>query len=290
MKKLVIGGQAVIEGVMMKSPKYLSIAVRKPNKKISVKTESFKSIADKYKWLGWPLIRGVVNLIEMLAIGMQALTFSANEASGEEEEELTKTEIITTFLAAMLFTVAFFIILPFYLSKLVVTSGQGILFNLLDGLIRVGLFLVYVLVIPFMKDIRAVFQYHGAEHKSVHCYESGKKLTVKNTQKFSTLHPRCGTSFLLIVLVISILIFSLITSEHTVIKILARVVLLPVIAGLSYELLRFSARHEKTICCRAIIWPGLMLQKLTTREPTDKQVEVAIKALEAVLKKEKVKK
>ena len=284
----VLGGQALIEGVMMKSPNYISIAVRKPNKKISLKIEKFNSLTKKYRILGWPFIRGVIILFEMLITGMKALTYSANESGESEEEELTKKEIVLTIGFAMLFTALLFIALPFYLSKLI-TSNEGILFNLIDGVIRVVIFLIYIIGISLMPDIKRVFQYHGAEHMSIHCMEHKEKLTPTNVAKYTPEHPRCGTSFLIIVLLISIIVFSMIISELWYVKLLGRLVLLPLIAGISYEILKLSAKYRRNPIFKLIVWPGMMLQKITTREPDKGQIEVAIRALKGVAKEERMK-
>jgi uncharacterized protein YqhQ len=276
-----VGGQAVIEGVMMKSPSKVAIAVRKPNGKISVKKKRHVSWAKKYPVLGLPVVRGFVELLEMLVIGMKALTYSANEAS-EDDEQIGKGEIAITFVLATLLTIILFIALPLFIAKHV-TGGTGFWFDLTDGLLRLAIFLLYVYFISKMKDMRAVFQYHGAEHCSVHCYEHGKKLTPENAIKFTTLHPRCGTSFLVIVIAISVVVFSFIADPRWVVKFFSRILLLPVIAGLSYEILKISAKFEKNPVAEIIVKPGLWVQKLTTRKPTKKQIEVAIAALKAVL-------
>lgn len=278
-----IGGQAVIEGVMMKNADKVAVAVRKPNNKISVKRMKYRSIARKkgLQWLGWPFFRGIIVLIETLVLGIKALSYSANESLGEEEEKISTKEMVLTILFAMLVAVGFFIVLPLYLTKL--TQTQGILFNLIDGLIRVALFVAYVVGISFMKDIKRIFQYHGAEHKAVNCHEAGLALNYKNAKQFTTVHSRCGTTFILIVLVISIIIFSLIISENFWIKLAGRILLMPVIAGIAYELLRLSARYERNMILRALSAPGMWLQKITTREPNKKQLEVAIAALKKVL-------
>jgi uncharacterized protein YqhQ len=277
-----VGGQAVIEGVLMKNNDKIAIAVRKPNKKISLKKERMRSVTKRVKFLGWPFFRGTVNLIEMLVIGIKALNYSANESLGEKEEKITKTEFVITTIVALAFAVGLFILLPLYLTK--VTRTEGVIFNVIDGLIRVVIFILYILAISFMKDVRRLFEYHGAEHKTVNCYEAGKKITVANVKKYTTLHRRCGTTFLLIVLVVSIIVFSLIVTDSFWIKFLGRIVLLPVIAGIGYELLKLGARFPKNFFLNILVWPGLGLQKMTTREPDRKQIEVAIKAFKAVVK------
>jgi uncharacterized protein YqhQ len=277
-----VGGQAVIEGVLMKNDEKVAIAVRKPDNKITVKKERWKSVSKKVKFLGWPFFRGTVNLIEMLVMGIKALNYSANESMDEEEEKISKTEFAITTLIAVAVAVGLFILLPLYLTK--ITRTEGIVFNLIDGLIRVALFVLYIIAISFMKDVRRLFEYHGAEHKTVNCYEAGKKLTPANVKRYTTLHRRCGTTFLLIVLVISILIFSLIVTDSFWIKFLGRILLLPVIAGIGYELLKLGARFPKNFLLNLLVWPGLALQKMTTKEPDKKQIEVAIAAFKAVVK------
>ncbi len=280
-----IGGQAVIEGVLMRCKDKIAIAVRKPNKTIKVKKESIKSITKKYKWLKWPFFRGIVNMYEMLVIGMRALTYSA-EQQATKKEKITKKEGIISVTIAIILTILLFVALPLFLTKLIVKS-HGILFNLIDGVIRIVIFILYIYLISKIKDIKRIFQYHGAEHKAVNCYEDRKKfkkLTPENCQKYSTLHTRCGTSFLLFVLVISILIFSLITHPNFLVKFFGRLLLLPVIIGIGYEFLKFSSKFRKNRIIEIIVWPGLALQKMTTANPTKKQLEVAIAALKSVIK------
>lgn len=284
-KTLNVGGQAVIEGVMMKSSNYLSIAVRKKNKKIKKKVEKYRFLSETNKILGIPFIRGIVYLIEMLVVGIKALNYSANEA-GEQDEQLSSLEMAFTILLSLILVILLFIVAPFYLSKWI-TKDAGLLFNIIDGIIRIAIFVLYVLLISKISDIKRVFQYHGAEHKSIHTYEAGHKLTVKNVKKESTAHTRCGTSFIIIVLVISIFVFSLILSDSWYIKLLFRILLLPVIAGLSYEFLKFSSKYSQSIFMKPLIAPGLWIQKLTTREPDASQIETALAALKAVLEKEK---
>ncbi|MBU2560992.1 MAG: DUF1385 domain-containing protein [Nanoarchaeota archaeon] len=281
-KKLHIGGQAVIEGVLMKNDDKIAIAVRRPDKKISIKKEKKTLISKRIKFLGWPFFRGVVNLVEMLVMGIEALNYSANESLGEKETKITKTEFAITTIIAIAVAVGLFVFLPLYLTK--VTQTKGVLFNLIDGVIRVVIFIIYILAISLLKDVRRLFEYHGAEHKTVNCYEDGKKLTVANVKKYTTLHRRCGTTFLLIVLVTSIIIFSFIVSDSFWMKLAGRILLLPVIAGISYELLKLGAKFPKSTLLNILVWPGLGLQKITTKEPDKRQIEVAIAAFKAVVK------
>lgn len=275
-----VGGQAVIEGVMMRHKNRVAIAIRK-GREIKIKKEKFKSLADKYPFLKWVFFRGIITMFEMLVMGIKALTYSSNETL-DKDEKITSFEITMTFVLAIGLTVVLFLVLPVFLTRLI-TMSNGILFNIIDGIIRVAIFLIYLFAISLMKDIRRIFEYHGAEHKAVHCYEEKEKLTVENAKKFKTAHPRCGTSFLLIVMVVSILVFSVIVSPKLYVKVAARIVLLPVIIGMSYEILKMASRFEKNVFFKMLIAPNLWLQKLTTREPDKKQLEVAIAALKKVI-------
>jgi uncharacterized protein YqhQ len=282
-----IGGQAVIEGVMMKSPSGWTVAVRDQKGDIHIKKEVLRRLP---RFMRLPLMRGVVGLVHALAIGMKAIEFSASKAyAGEDEKPLSPFAMAGTIIAAMGIGVGLFIFLPLYLTKLMglVMSGverSSFLFNLTDGIIRVLIFLAYVIVIGLWKDMRRIFEYHGAEHKVIHAYEAGKALDVESVRVFSPHHPRCGTSFLLIVMVISILVFSFVPQTWPFWgKFLSRLVLIPLIAGISYELLKFSAKLEGNSLIHLMILPGLLLQKLTTREPDDSQIEVAIRAVKEVL-------
>ena len=278
------GGQAVIEGVMMRGPATRAVAVRRPDDTIIVDEKPVRNPAQRFPFLKWPFVRGLIVLIDSLIIGIDALTFSAGQAVGEEEE-LSKKEIFFTVATALFLGVMLFIVLPtaathFFAARVKGSIGQ----NLVEGVVRVVIFLIYVFGISLMKDIQRVFQYHGAEHKVINAFEAGEELTVENAQKYTTFHPRCGTSFLLIVMVVSILVFSVSGYKILWWRILSRVILMPVVAGISYELLKLSGKHYQTFWCRTLIAPGKWLQKITTREPDDQQVEVAISALKAVLK------
>lgn len=285
------GGQAVIEGVMMRYGNKINTSVRVGNKIISQKKilKKHSRIAKLF------FIRGIVNLYEMLKIGVGSLIWSAEQYSDEDEkpkknkkgakkssDNISKTEIAFSLIIAFAFAILLFIVAPFYLTKLVY-KGNDILFNVVDGVIRVLIFVIYVSAISLMKDVKRVFQYHGAEHKTVHCFEAGKKLTADNVKKFSTLHTRCGTSFLIIVLAISIIVFSFITREEWYYKIGYRIILLPVIAGISYEILKFADKQKKSRFISIVNKPGLWIQKITTKEPTKKQIEVAIHSLKKVI-------
>lgn len=274
-----IGGQALIEGVLMRNKEKIGIAIRKSNGKIKTEKQIF-DLFNKFKKI--PFLRGIFVLIETMYIGTKSLIYSANEASEEENEKISKKEIFFSILFSLIFGVGFFVLLPLYLTKLFI--NEGIIFNVVDGILRVVIFLLYIIVISFMKDIKRVFQYHGAEHMAVHCYENKKKLTISNCRNYSTIHVRCGTNFLFIVLILSIVIFSFITSDKLIIKILSRIFLIPVIASLSYEFLKLSSKFEDSFLIKILTKPGLLLQKITTKNPEDKQIEVAISALKLVIK------
>jgi uncharacterized protein YqhQ len=275
-----IGGQAVIEGVMMRGPGIIATAVREPSGEIIVKTEPFTPIGDRYPILKKPMVRGVVALVESLVQGLRALSFSA-QAAGDEGEELSNKEIALTMVFSLGLAILLFVVIPTYAAKYLhsgVTDAK--LLNLLEGVLRFTVFLVYIMAISRMKDIQRVFEYHGAEHKTIHAYEAEVPLDVEHVRTYSTLHPRCGTNFLLIVMIVSIIMFAFLGWPDLWLRIVSRVVLMPVVAGIAYEIIRFAGKSEAT-WVRIAITPGLLLQKLTTREPSDDQLEVAIRALEA---------
>lgn len=279
--KFQYGGQAVIEGVMMRGRHKIAIAVRKPDNEIIIEERSVSSITQKLPFLKWPFVRGTVALIESLIIGIQALAFSANQAAEGEGEELSNWEMAVTIGIALVLGILLFVVAPTTIARLLY-GFSTVFVNICEGLFRIAIFLIYVVAISRMKDIQRVFQYHGAEHKVINNFESGEELTVENARKYSRLHPRCGTSFLLIVMVIMILVFGFLGKPGLIVRIVSRVVLLPVIAGISYEVLKLSAKYCNTLPMRIIIAPGMWLQKLTTREADDSQLEVAIQALCAV--------
>lgn len=280
-EKPTIGGQAVIEGVMMRGPEFVATAVREPSGEISIKTEEVSSITQRYPILKKPMIRGVVALGESLILGLKSLSYSAQRA-GEEGEELTDREILLTMAFSLGLAIVLFVIIPTAAAKYIHSAiTDPVWLNLAEGGLRMAIFMAYVYGISRLKDIQRVFEYHGAEHKTIHAYEAGVPLTVENVQKYSTLHPRCGTAFLLIVMVVSIVMFAFLGWPDLWLRILSRVLLLPVVAGISYEIIRFAGRSENHLVQVAIL-PGLWLQKITTRQPDDDQVEVAIRALEAV--------
>ncbi len=288
-----IGGQAVIEGVMMKSKKGWTVAVRDPRGEIHVKRETLKELPAIFRL---PVLRGVVTLFHTLVLGIRALEYSAGKAYDEEDEKpLSRTAIATTIGVALLLGIGLFIALPLYMTKLMglvlaSVAESPVVFNLVDGVARVLIFLMYVVAIGLWGEIRRVFEYHGAEHKVIHAYEDGRAMDADGMSDLSPLHPRCGTSFLLLVMVISIMVFSMIPQSWSLpMKFLSRVVLIPLIAGLSYEALKLSARFSHSAVGHLMVLPGLMLQKLTTREPDMLQIQVALRALEEVLKFEEEK-
>ncbi len=285
-KNFNVGGQAVIEGVMMRGRNKIAIAVRQADGEIVVDVNPASSIRDKYPVLQRPLLRGVAALFESLYEGMKALAYSAR-ISGEDEEQPTNKEMAMTIAASIVLAIGLFIIIPTWTMRFLhsVTSRPLVL-NLAEGALRMAIFLTYIAVISSVKDIQRVFQYHGAEHKTIYTYEAGLPLQVENVRPFSTLHPRCGTNFLMIVMLISMFIFAFLGWPNLWERIASRILLMPVIAGVSYEIIRFAGAHAGNALVHFFILPGLLLQKLTTREPDDAQIEVAIASLKAVLPQE----
>jgi len=295
-KKINVGGQAVIEGVMIRGPEKYVVAAR--NKKgIVYKKGNIPST--KNKFLKMPFVRGFVNLADMMVIGIKSIMWSAQQA-GETDEKLGKKELAFTLLISISAVIVFFIALPYFLTHLLgfAEEKKPIMFNLIDGIIRISIFLIYIYAISFFSDVKTLFQYHGAEHMTIHCYEHGKKLDAGNVKKFTTLHPRCGTSFLLIVFIISIFVFSILPSlisyyypnfinlnvwSRKGILFPARILLLPFVAGISYEILKASDKKQNNILFKLISMPGLWLQKITTKKPNSKQIEVAIASLKKLL-------
>lgn len=283
-KPVQYGGQAVIEGVMMRGPKESAIAVRLPNGEIEVTRKPIHAWSSR-PFFKLPLLRGFVALVDSLVVGTKALTFSANRSIGEEEgEELGFWEMFLTVAIALGLGLVLFVGLPTGTAHLLQGKVPGVVWqNLLEGLIRLLVFLIYILAISRLKDIQRIFQYHGAEHKAIFTYEAGEELVVENARSHSTLHPRCGTSFLLIVVVVSIFVFAFLGLKPLWWRFLSRILLMPIVAGLAYEVLKFSSRHLDSALMRVMVAPGLMLQRLTTREPDDAQLEVALAALKGVL-------
>jgi uncharacterized protein YqhQ len=299
-----VGGQAVIEGVMMRSPHRVSTAVRKLDGEIVVKNQEFISYTKRYKLLGWPLIRGFVSFLEMLVIGIKTLNFSAEVAMEEEDKSrakksdsdfLRKVYLALTFVVAMALGIGIFFFLPLWFSDVLGVQKEALAFNLVAGVVRVALFILYVWAISRFGEFKRVFQYHGAEHKSIYTFESGQELIVENVKNFSTKHPRCGTSFILIVVVFAILFYSLSDTVYYLITgmpptLLRRFVihfcLLPLVAGVGYELLKLSGRTQSHKVVRWLSAPGLWIQNITTNEPSEDQLEVALVALKSALGKE----
>jgi len=281
------GGQAVIEGVMMRGRRSMAIAVRKMSGEIVMKEDPVRSVASRYPFLRWPFLRGVVALVEAMVIGMKALSYSASQFAEEEEEELGTKEIVITMGFALLLTIGLFVVLPAYIINFVEKHvHSNVLLNFVEGGLKITFFIGYIAAISFMKDIRRVFQYHGAEHKAINCYEAGDPLTVENVRAHSIFHRRCGTSFIIFVLLVSIFIFSFFGRPPFLLRVGLHLLLLPVVAGISYEIIRLAGRKNAPWIIRVISLPGIWTQRLTTREPVDDQIEVAIEALNAVIAKD----
>ena len=296
-EETLVGGQAVLEGVMMRSPHAWAIACRKPSGEVSVHSEPLERLSEKHKWMGWPLMRGVITLGHAMSLGFRALRFSANVAldevpANDQGKKLEVSGWVAT--VNIVFSVGFFIFMYKYLPLLATTelkkydaalNGQ-ILFNLVEGIIRIGLFLLFIWGVSLMKDIHRVYEYHGAEHKTVFAFENGDQLKTAEVQKYSTFHPRCGTSFLMTVMLISIFIYMLVPVTSFWAKFAVRIALLPVITGLSYEIIRFAAKHRGSLFA-LMTAPGLWLQRITTQPPSDDQAECAIIALDQAMSVEK---
>ena len=296
-EETLVGGQAVLEGVMMRSPHAWAIACRKPSGEVSVHSEPLERLSEKHKWMGWPIVRGVITLGHAMGLGFRALRFSANVAldeipANDQGKKLEVSGWVAT--VNIIFSVGFFIFMYKYLPLLATTelkkydaalNGQ-ILFNLVEGLIRISLFLLFIWGVSLMKDIRRVYEYHGAEHKTVFAFENGDQLKTTEVQKYSTYHPRCGTSFLMTVMLISIFIYMLVPVTSFWAKFAVRIALLPVITGLSYEIIRFAAKHRGSLFA-LMTAPGLWLQRITTQPPSDDQAECAIVALDQAMAVEK---
>ena len=297
-EETLIGGQAVLEGVMMRSPHAWGIAVRKNSGQMETHSEPLDRLSDRHKWMGWPVIRGVMTLGQAMSLGFRALKFSANVALGEIEPEKEKKVEINGWVAALnvLFSLAFFIFLYKFVPLVAATElkrvspsfGSQIVFNLVDGIIRIGLFLLFIWGVSLWADIKRVYQYHGAEHKTVFAFESGQPLTIPAAQTYSTYHPRCGTSFLMTVMIISIAVYTLVPVTTFWSRFAIRIALLPLIAGVSYEIIRFAAKRRASLFA-LMTKPGLWLQRITTQPPSDDQIECAIRALEEAMELEKAK-
>ena len=286
-KKITIGGQAVIEGVMMRGPELVATAVRNPQGRIELEVKPVNSIADRYPSFKKPMLRGCVSLFESLVMGIRSLGYSAQMA-GEEDEQLTDKELAGTMIFAFALAAVLFIAIPTGAAKLFhVITEDPVFLNLMEGFLRLFIFMAYIFAISRMKDIQRVFQYHGAEHKTIACFEAGEALTVENVARHTRLHKRCGTSFLLIVMLVSIFVFAFLGWPDLAERIASRIILLPVVAGISYEIIRFSANSDNCLLGWAVK-PGLWLQKLTTREPEPEMIEVAIESAKAVLPEDKI--
>jgi uncharacterized protein YqhQ len=300
-EETLVGGQAVLEGVMMRSPHAWAIAVRKPSGEVATHSEPLERPSDKHKWMGWPVIRGVMTLGYAMALGFRALRFSANVALDQipADEQGKKVEM-SGWVAAVniIISLGFFIFMYKFLPLAAATElksvnpffGNPIVFNLVDGIIRIALFLLFIWGVSLMKDIRRVYEYHGAEHKTVFAFENNDPLETNAVQKYSTYHPRCGTSFLMTVMIFSILVYIVANAIFPVTtfwaRFAARIILLPVIAGLSYEIIRFAAKHRGSLFA-LMTAPGLWLQRITTQPPADDQVQCAIVALDRAMELEK---
>jgi uncharacterized protein YqhQ len=288
-EETLVGGQAVLEGVMMRSPHAWGIAVRKPSGEITTHTEPLERLSEKHKWMGWPVVRGVITLGHAMTLGFRALKFSANAALAEAPQPENGKKIeFSGWLAAVnvAISVGFFIFMYKFLPLVAATElkkvspvfGEQVIFNVVDGVIRIALFLLFIWGTSLWKDIRRVYEYHGAEHKTVFAFESGDSLSIPEAQKYSTFHPRCGTSFLMTVMLISIAFYTAVPVYTFWARFAIRIALLPVIAGVSYEIIRFAAKHRGSLFA-LMTAPGLWLQRITTQPPADDQVECAIVAL-----------
>ncbi len=283
-----LGGQAVLEGVMMRGVSTWAVAVRRPDGEIEVSSEPVVSWAKRHRALRWPVIRGVVALAESLAIGFRAIAISANAQLADDEdgepEEIGGLTWGLTVLGSLLLAIGLFFVVPVGVTSLFKDAlGSAFLFWLVEGVLRTAIFIGYIVAISRLPDLRRVFEYHGAEHKTISCFEAGDELTPERAAAYSRFHPRCGTSFLLVVMVLAIFVFAPIGLPAWYWLVLSRVLGIPLLAGLSYEVIKWAGRNRRRAWVRAVMWPGLMLQSLTTREPDREQLAVAIAALEAVL-------
>jgi uncharacterized protein YqhQ len=291
-----IGGQALIEGILMRGPKDVAIAVRKPDNEIVLKKMELNTLGMRYKFFRLPFIRGVVGLVESLIFGLRALMYSAEFFEVEEEnkkpsvfdrvfkDKAEDAEMAFSLVTSFVIAIGLFIILPTFLTNLLKEkASSSIVLNLVEGLIRIALFLIYVVLVSKMEDTKRIFEYHGAEHKTIHCYENGEELIVENVKKYPILHPRCGTSFLFMVMIVSILVLSFFGWPNPLQRFLIRLIMIPFVAGISYEINRLIGKSNSKLAY-LISYPGLMLQKIATvKEPDEGQIEVAIEALKAVL-------
>ena len=275
---LAFGGQALIEGVMMRSRTHVVMCVRQPNNEMLTHTEEIHPISERHKVLRLPLLRGIVALFETFYLGVKGLYFSAN-AVLEEEEQFTYREFAIAVAMALALT-SFFIVVPFLLTTLL--NLTGVVFNIIEAVVRLSIVLLYLALVAMWGEFKRILQYHGAEHKAINAHEAGVTLNVANVKRFSRLHPRCGTSFIFIVLIVSILLFSIMPNLGFILRLSYRLLLIPVIAAISYELLKLSDRYKDSIIMRTLAMPGLAFQRLTTREPDDDMIEVAVKTVKEV--------
>jgi uncharacterized protein YqhQ len=280
-QSLAFGGQALIEGVMMRSKKHMVLCVRKPNDEIVTNVDNLNPMTEKYRILGLPFVRGIVAMVETFFLGMKGILFSANTALSEEEENLTLgyKELLVVGLGVVGIMSLFFIV-PFVLVDFL--GLTGVLFNIAEALIRLSMFIIYLGLISLWGEFRRILQYHGAEHKAINAFEAGVNLEISKVKNYSRLHPRCGTSFLFIVLIISIVLFSLVPSSDYFLRLGYRILLIPVISSISYELLKLSGKYRNSIIMKIFTAPGLAFQLLTTKEPSDDMLEVSVKALREV--------
>ena len=278
---LAFGGQAVIEGVMIRSKKHMVTCVRQPNGEILTNVEEIKSVSDRHKVLRLPFLRGIVALFETLYIGVKGLYFSANASLEEEEEKLNPKEIVLAVVVALALAIFLFSVLPFLLT-ITLLNLEGVIFIIAEGIIRLAILVLYLASMSLVGEFKRVFQYHGAEHTAINAYEAGVELNVSNAKKFSRFHPRCGTSFIFIVALISILFFSIMPDSGFFMKLAYRILLIPVIGAVSYEVLKLSDRYKKSRIMKVLLAPGLGLQYLTTRKPDEKMIEVALEAVKKV--------
>lgn len=278
---LAFGGQALIEGVMMRSRTHMVMCVRKTNNEILTNVEGITSLCERYRVLGLPFLRGIVTLFETLYLGFKGLFFSANVVAEEEGVKLTYKELAVVG-AMTLGLISFFFVVPFLLTSLL--NLTGVLFNIVEAAIRLAIFVLYLVLVSMWGEFKRVLQYHGAEHKTINAYEAGVPLDVANVKDYSRLHPRCGTSFLFITVIVSIVLFSVMPDWGFAVRLAYRLILIPVIGSISYELLRLSGRYRDSIVMRIFTLPGLAFQRLTTREPSEDMIEVAVKAVEEVSK------
>ena len=278
-QSLAFGGQALIEGVMMRSRTHMVMCVKKSNNEILTNVEEISSLCERHRVLGLPLMRGIVTLFETLYLGFKGLFFSANVVAEEEGVKLTYKELAVVG-AMTLGLISFFFVVPFLLTSLL--NLTGVLFNIVEAVIRLAMFIIYLVLVSMWGEFKRVLQYHGAEHKTINAYEAGVPLDVANVKNYSRLHPRCGTSFLFITVIVSIILFSVMPDWGFAVRLAYRLLLIPVIGSISYELLRLSGRYRDSIVMRIFTLPGLAFQRLTTREPSEDMIEVAVKAVEEV--------